>query len=224
MTRSSSTTHDRVALGRIELDRELRLDVVEDVAAGALDLGQVPERQRILEVAGSARLPDRAPVQQLAEPLERPAQARVRPNLADRRVEHRRIGRQALQAQRARDVHRVEEGGRVRDGQGRPAASRTRCCRAGPCPRRPRAGRRRTARRRGRPAARDRPGRSTRSSGGAASRPPFSAASTRSASSGRTPVEPSAKWLARRSIVARTTSSAASGPWPTMWCRFIEAA
>ena len=112
---------DRVALGRVELDRELRLHVVENVAAGALDLGQVPERQRILEVAGRARLPDRAPAEQLSEPVERPPQPGIRPNLADRGVEHRRIGPEALKAQRAGHVHRIEERDRVRDGEGRPA-------------------------------------------------------------------------------------------------------
>ena len=42
----------------------------------------------------------------------------------------------------------------------------------------------------------------------------LSAAMIRSASSGRTPGDPSARWLARRTIVARTTSRGASGPVP----------
>ena len=113
---------DRVALGRIELDRELRLHVVEDVAAGALDLGQVPERQRILEVAGRTRRP-RSRCRSSSSPRRSsvrrsPGYGRTSPIAAWSIVGFAaRPSRLSAPA----DVHRVEERDRVGDGEGRPA-------------------------------------------------------------------------------------------------------
>ena len=92
----------------------------ERITSGAVKLGQVPERERVLEVSGDAGLVDRGTGQEIAEAGEGRAKPGMRPDDADPRVKQRRVGREAVQAQRAGDIEHVEEAGRVVDRESRP--------------------------------------------------------------------------------------------------------
>ena len=69
-----------------------------------MDLWQAAEGERILEIAGRARPPEVAPFQEAADALEGEAEPRIRPDVADGRMEHRQIGGERLQVHGARDV------------------------------------------------------------------------------------------------------------------------
>ena len=58
---------DRVALRRVELDPEERLDVLERIAARSLDLREIPERQRVLQAARCRTRPEKAPLEEIAQ-------------------------------------------------------------------------------------------------------------------------------------------------------------
>ena len=98
---------DRVALRGVELDRELAVGVRERVAARRR--GSAGGSGTTAGPAGSATrpLPDRAAVEQAAQVRERCREARIRSRHGDRGMEHRWVDRHALEAQRARTLHRV---------------------------------------------------------------------------------------------------------------------
>ena len=101
--------HERVRLGRVQLDRELAAREPERVACGAVLLGDRPEGERILKVA---RL-DLAALEQRAEPGERRLQARIRPCLADRGVHRVPVRAERLEIERAGEVEDVEKHDRI---------------------------------------------------------------------------------------------------------------
>ena len=108
----------RVLLRGVELRLQLALGELERVARRAVDLRQAAEGERILEVARRARPPEVAPFQEAADALEGEAEPRIRPDVADGRMEHRQIGGERLEVHGARDVERAHEPFRVRDGEG----------------------------------------------------------------------------------------------------------
>ena len=86
---------------------------------GAVDLREAAERERVLEVSRGALLPEVAPFEEAADALECEAEPRIRPDVADGRMEHRQIGGERLEVHGARDVERAHEPFRVRDGERR---------------------------------------------------------------------------------------------------------
>ena len=93
------------------------------VAGRAMDLGDVAEGERVLQVARRIRRPEGAPVEQLAQDPEAGREAGVRAGLLDRGMQHGQVGAETLQAQRTRHVERIEEtseiGQRKRGPRGR---------------------------------------------------------------------------------------------------------
>ena len=112
---------DRVAVRRVELDVEKSLDVGERVTGGALQVWQVPKRQRVLEVPRAVRLEDRAAIEERGEPVEGCANAGVGPRHRDHAIERGRIAAQALERQRAAGVERLDQPSTVAHRERRPA-------------------------------------------------------------------------------------------------------
>ena len=117
---------ERIALRRVELDRHDRAGVLERAARGRLDRRRAAEVQRVLEVPRRTLAPQVAPAEQLAEPRQRTREHRVGPRPLDRRVQHREIGGEALQAERRRHVGGIEEPARRRPAPAPPTRCRRR--------------------------------------------------------------------------------------------------
>ena len=181
-----------------------------------MELRQTAERERILQVAGHARLPQPAAREQLAQARR----GRLQPRRTDA-PGARRAGSTGWRRTPPCPVLRRRPARPPGACSPRPPTLRSRsrrsCCRPSPCPRRPRAGIRpcRSARQPRRPSAPDRPDRPSRAFVSRSASRSFSACTTSSASSGRTPAVARARLFASRSSVPRTTSSLAGGPWPT---------
>ena len=98
------------------------------VAGGAVHLRHAAERQRILEEARGARLPERAAVEQRVRAASSVSRdARVRPRDRDLGVERADVGAERLEVERGGDVEPVEERARVGDRERGLRRSRTRC-------------------------------------------------------------------------------------------------
>ncbi len=113
--------HERVVARRTKLDLDLTLRVVERVAGGGVGLGHDPEGQRVLQVAGQAAAEELAALEQLAQPPDAVGQRRVRSDTGHHRVERRRVGQEALEAQRRRGVEGLEREPAAVEGQAGPA-------------------------------------------------------------------------------------------------------
>ena len=109
----------RVVLRGVELDRNLAQRELEHVAQGAVQLDDVAECERVLQVSRRPRLPEVATGEQGAEAGQQRHEAGVRACLADRGVENRQIGREGLEVERRADVQGVGEPDGIRDGERR---------------------------------------------------------------------------------------------------------
>src|SRR5204863_4324820 len=87
---------ERVLLGGVELDRELAAGEGERVPCGAVDLDRGPERERILQHARRALLPEVAALEQSAHAAERGDEPGVRARLGDRGMKDGDVCRKAL--------------------------------------------------------------------------------------------------------------------------------
>ena len=82
-----------------------------------MHLDDVPERERILQVACRAGLPQEASREQRAESGERRDEARVGARLPDGRMQDREVGGECFEVERGGDVQRVGKPSGVRDRQ-----------------------------------------------------------------------------------------------------------
>ena len=117
--RSSSGMTSGFSCEALSSDLQLALRELERVARRAVDLREAAEGERVLEVSRGAWLPEVAPFEEAADALEGEAEPRIRPDVADGRMEHRQIGGERLEVHGARDVERAHEPFRVRDGERR---------------------------------------------------------------------------------------------------------
>ena len=88
-----------------------------------MGLRHAADRQRVLEVARRAGTPQRAVLEQVAQPRHRGRLPAVGPHPRGRRMDHRQVGRERLEAQRGRDLHALDQVGGV-DEHERAAAHR----------------------------------------------------------------------------------------------------
>ena len=93
----------------VELDGELPAGEAEAVVDRSENAGGVAERERILEVARRARLPQVRAVQQLSHQHAAAHDAGIRARRCHRRVQRRGIGRKRLPVQRRADGAGVEQ-------------------------------------------------------------------------------------------------------------------
>ena len=101
--------HQGVRLRGIELDSELGADETESVAGGTVLLGDRPERERVLQVAGL----DLAALEQRSQAGERGLHAGVRTCLADRGMHRVPVRAERLEIERSGVVEHVEEDERI---------------------------------------------------------------------------------------------------------------
>ena len=194
--------------------------VVERVAGGAEHLRE--RRETSADPGGCARLrAPRASCPRAVRGAARSSSASPGCGRASRhlRVHEARVGRERLEVERARDVEGVEQRLAVRHRQRcEPRRERVVVHQHSASP----AASSKSSEqplRRDRRSGRDPPGPTEPSTRTRGARAAFSASTTSCASSGRTPVSPCANPLASFSIVARTPSFGALGPWATRWPR-----
>ena len=100
--------HERVLVRRVELDCELGGGEAETVVCGSEDRRRVAERERVLEVAGRAGVPQVGAGEQRAHARGAPPDARVGPRLGDGRVEGGGVGREGLPVERGTHRERLQ--------------------------------------------------------------------------------------------------------------------
>ena len=100
---------------RVQLDLELLLDEPQRVARGAVQLGEAAERQRVLQVAGGTRLPERASAEQQVHALDRLADAGIGPRGGDCGVQRSGVCPEGFVVERGRGVDPFDERARVCD-------------------------------------------------------------------------------------------------------------
>ncbi len=111
--------HERIVGRGVQLDRDGRLDVVEEVAARAVHLRRAAKRVGVLHlVAPAVRLDDRRPFEQAVDVRGRVDLPAQRPCLVDRRVEARPRALERLERERAGEVGDAGEPSRAHEREG----------------------------------------------------------------------------------------------------------
>ena len=106
-----------IPLVGVQLDGELVTREPQRVSRRPVYLRQATERERVLQVAGEARVPERAAGECGPHPVERDPEAAVRAGVGEGRVEEVEVRRERLEIERTGDVDRVQKGRGVGEGQ-----------------------------------------------------------------------------------------------------------